>query len=387
MTAPAPSGPSGRSGGADFSGVSIDSGVLYGTLTPPEPWGVPGQRVNRAEAMQVPAVKRARDLICGAIGQMRLELVGPDGRATDWSLFRQPELGVPRSVSMTRLAEDLLFEQRAWWRVTYEGWHNRPVEVIRLDPTSVTVQPDWKVYYSPTGNGVATEWLPDSQLIRFDSPNDSLLVAGARAIRSLTRLEQAALNQAEGVPPMDFFTPAEGADPADDEDIQDVLDAWALARKRRATGYVPAALKYQTNSFNPEQLQMAQAREFAVTEIARITGIDAEELSVSTTSRTYQNMQDRRRHFLDFVLGPYLSAVEDRLSMDDVSPRGFKARFDTATFLRADDLTRAQTDVALIGAGVLHPEEARDARNLTGPAPKKPEPAALPAPAEEPADV
>lgn len=372
-----------RNPGPEFA-IDIDSGVLYGALTPPEPWGVAQRRVNRAEAMQVPAVKRARDLICGTIGQMPLHLVGPDGQATPWSLFQQPETGVPRSVSMTRLAEDLLFEAKGWWRVTHEGWHDRPVEVIRLDPTSVTIRPDWKVYYTPTGNGVATEWLPDAQVIRFDSPNDALLVAGARAIRNLTRLEQAALNQAEGVPPMDYFTPAEGADPADDADVQDLLDAWALARKMRSTAYVPAALQYHANQFNAEQLQMAQAREFSITEIARITGIDAEELSVSTTSRTYQNMQDRRRHYLDFVVGPYLTAIEDRLSMDDVSPRGYRAKFDTTTFLRADDKTRAETDVALITAGVLDPTEAREARGLTGPAPERP---ALPAPTEEPADV
>lgn len=364
--------------------VDIDSGVLYGTLSAPAPWGVPGQRVSRAEAMQVPAVKRARDLICGAIGQMRLNLVGPDNQPIEWSLFKQPEAGVPRSVSMTRLAEDLLFEQRGWWRITHEGWHDRPVEVIRLDPTSVTVQPDWKVYYSPSGNGTATVWLPDEHLIRFDSPNDALLIAGARAIRALTRLEQAGLNAAEGVPPLDWFTPAEGADPGDDEDIEDLLESWVLARKYRRTAYVPAALDYHTNmSFSPEQLQMADARQHAVLEIARITGIDAEELSVSTTSRTYQNQQDRRRDFLDFTLGPFLSAIEDRLSMDDVSPRGYRAQFDTSTFLRADDKTRAETDVALIGAGVMDPQEARDARGLVGPAPKKPEPVApTPAPGQ-----
>ncbi|KHL18535.1 UNVERIFIED_CONTAM: hypothetical protein LK11_06580 [Mumia flava] len=372
-----------RVSGPRFSTV-IDSGVLYGTLTAPDPWGVPGQRVTRTEAVAVPAVKRARDLICGAIGQMPLQLVGPDGGATEWSLFDQPESGTPRSVTLTRLAEDLLFESRCWWRVTHTGWHGKPAEVIRLEPTSVTVQPDSRVYYSRTGNGMALQFLPDDQLIRFDSPNDALLVAGARAIRAMTRLEQAALNQAEGVPPMDYFTPAEGADPAEDEDITDLLEAWATARKTRSTAYVPAALAYHSNAFNPEQLQMAQAREFAITEIARLTSIDAEELSVSTTSRTYANIQDRRRQFLDFTLGPLMTAIEDRLSMNDVSPRGYRARFDTATFLRADDQTRAETDKTLIDAGVLRPEEARDQRGLTGAAPERP---TLPARTQEAADA
>lgn len=371
-----------RAGSGPEFAVDIDSGVLYGTLTAPQPWDTAQRRVNRTEAMQVPAVKRARDLICGAIGQMPIHLVGPDGRAVPWPLFEQPEEATPRSVTMTMLAEDLLFEARGWWRITHVGWHDRPVQAVRLVPNSVTIQPDWKVYYSPTGNGTATEWLPDSQIIRFDSPSDALLVAGARAIRSLTRLEQAGLNAAEGVPPTDWFTPTEGADPADDEDVQDFLDAWTMARKMRRTAYVPAALQYHTNQFSPEQLQLADARQHAVLEIARLTSIDPEEMGVSTTSRTYANMQDRRRDFLDFTLGPLLTAIEDRLSMNDVSPRGYRAKFDTASFVRADDKTRAETDVALINAGVISADEARESRGLTGPAPTPP---ALLAPAEEPA--
>lgn len=358
--------------GPSFS-VDVDPGVLWGTLSAPDPWGYPGQRVSRVEAMAVPAVKRARDLICGAIGQLPLHLVGADGEIVDWSLFAQPESGTPRSVSMVRLAEDMLFESRSWLRVTHVGWHGKPAEVVRLDPTTVTVQPDSRVFYSRTGNGSALEWLPDEQLIRFDSPNDALLIAGARAIRALGRLEHAALNFADGVPPLDYFTPIEDADPLDDEEVIAFLASWKQARQARATAYVPAALRYNGNDgLDAEKLQLAAAREFAITEIARITGIDAEELSVSTTSRTYANMQDRRRQFLDFVLGPLMTAIEDRLSMPDVTPRGYRAKFDTQTFLRADDYTTAQTDVQLVAAGILTVDEAREKRNL-GPAPARTE--------------
>lgn len=348
--------------------VDIDPGVLYGAQTAPDGLGL-GQRVSRSEAISVPAVKKARDLICGAIGQMRLNLVGPDGEVIPWNLFGQPEAGVPRSVTMTRLAEDLLFEGRGWWRITHEGWHRRPAEVIRLDPTSVTIRPDWRVYYSPTGNGVATTWLPDAQVIRFDSPNDALLTAGARAIRTLTRLERAGLNAAEGTPPVDWFTPTEGADPVDDDDVVEFLDDWAAARRLRRTAYIPAALAYHTNQFSPEQLQMADARQHAVLEVARITGLDPEDFGVSTTSRTYANISDLRRDRVDFVLGPYLTAIEDRLSMDDVTPHGYHAKFDTASFTRADDKTRAETDALLIEHKIMTPDEAREARGLAGHAP------------------
>ena len=93
---------------------------------------------------------------------------------------------MPRSVTMSRTFEDLLFEGVAWWRITEDAWTTYPNRVVRLDPRSVTVKKDQKVYVKRSGEsqGTAEEWVPDDRLIRFDSPYDALLTAGARAIRT-----------------------------------------------------------------------------------------------------------------------------------------------------------------------------------------------------------
>lgn len=371
--------------------VDIDSGVLYGTPSL-EDYIFGRMKISRQEALAVPAIKRARDLICGEIGQFPLLLIGPDGKPTDWNLLSQPEAGVARSVTMTRTVEDMLFAERAWWHVTHVGWHNRPVEVVKLDADSIAVQPNY-VYYP---EGSAQVWPTIDGLIRIDSPNSGLLTSST-AIKAYIALQRIAMRAVDGTPPVDWFTPAEGADPvgipegtetqeeADARAIQEMLDAWYAARQQRLTAYVPTALKYNRDGFNPEQLQMMQAREFMVTEIARMTGIDAEELSVPTTSRTYFNSQDRKRQRLESVLGPYMTAVEGRLSMNDVTPVGFKAKFDTSSYLRLDDQAAAQTDQILIGSNVLLPDEARKKRGLEPlglPAPQTERPA-LPAAAQE----
>jgi HK97 family phage portal protein len=338
--------------------VVIDPVMLYGSSLPSSYPISP--RVSRREAMTVPAVKRGRDLIAGSLGGLPLNLMGPDFKVTDWSLFDQPEKDVPRSVTLTRTFEDLLFEQVAWWKVTAVGWHGRPVEVVRLDPTSVTVAQDMKVYVTRQGHqGTVQQWVPDEHLIRFDGPNDPLLVAGARAIRACLALDAAALRHADGAPPLDFFTPADGADLGEDADVQGMLDAWRLARQTRSTGYVPGALKYNVAGWDPEKLQLAEARQHAVLEIARLMGVDPEELGVSTTSRTYNNAFDRRKAFVDFTLGAYRQAFEDRLSMNDVSPRGYKARLDLSDFLRSDDKTRMEVYEKGLAVGAITHEEIR----------------------------
>ncbi len=303
-------------------------------------------------------MKRARDLVCGTLGSLPLSLIGPDGTAVDWNLFSQPEPDVPRSVSMTLLFEDLFLHSVSWWRITAVGWHNRPVEVRRLDPQSVTVRQDMKVYATVAGNqGTREEWLPDDQLIRFDSPNDGILTAGARAIRACLALDAAALRNASGVPPLGWLSPVD-ADPEDDEIEQSVTTMQTAVRKRSFV-YIPAALKFEQAGYNPEQLQMQEARQHAVLEIARLAGVDAEDLGVSTTSRTYFNSQDRTRVFVNTALAPLMRAVEDRLSMDDVTPHGYTAKFNLSDFAKADDSARATVASTLVDAGVVSKAEGR----------------------------
>lgn len=351
---------------------SIDPAVFglttYAASAPRAP------RMDRATAMQVPAVKRSRDLVCTSSGGLRLRLKrAQDGAYGAWSLFDQPERDTPRSVTMTRLFEDMFFEGVAWWDVTEFGWHTYPSFVRRLAPGRVAVT-DGRVYVDGRERRDAAH-----TLIRFDSPNDALLSAGARAIRTCLMLDQAAANMADGVPPADFFTPGEGMDPATtDAEIVDMLDKWQASRRARSTGYVPAALEYHAGGWSPEQLQLADARQHAVLEIARVAGVDPEELGVSTTSRTYSSDWSRRKGFLDFTLGGYLNAVSDRLRMTDVTPNGYEPEIDLDGFLRSDPLARYTAYKAGIEAGALDPAEVRQAEG-------KPELKAPPAAPVDPA--
>lgn len=357
--------------------------MLYGAGYSTSTTSIPlSPRVSRREAMSVPAVKRGRDLIAGTLGTLPLNLIGPDMTPTPWSLFDQPEADIPRSVTMINTFEDLLFEQVAWWKVTAVGWHRKPVEVVRLEPRSVTVQQDLRVYETVQGNqGMVQRHVPDAQLIRFDGPTDPILVAGARAIRAALALDAAALRYSEGNQPLDYFTPADGVDPGDDTEVTELLTAWATARAAGVTGYIPASLNYNSAGWEPLKLQLAEARQHAVLELARLMGIDPEDFGVPTTSRTYFNAFDRKQARIQDTLRQFVAAFEDRLSMNDVSPRGFKARLDFADMLRSDDQTRMAVHETALRIGAETPEEMRIAEKRP-PLEADQAPAALPAATE-----
>lgn len=337
---------------------------------PPEFFGLssyadsqaPAPRIDRRSAVQVPAVKRGRDLIAGTLGTLPIDLFGPDSapaRSDLVALLEQPEAGIPRSVTLARTFEDMLYEGVAWWLITEYGWHGYPVKVKRLDPRTVSVKQNGKVYITKTGHtGQVTEYADDFDLIRFDSPNDPLLVAGARAIRTALTLDAAAARYADGNQPLDYFEPSDNVD-MDQADLDVAMDQWDMARRERATAYVPAGLKYNTAGWDPEKLQMADQRQHARLEIANIVGIDPEDLGIPTTTRTYQNSQDRYQARIKDTLRGYMVAFEERISMNDVTPRGYRARMNTSDLLRTDDMTRVQVAEKAVTAKVMDEDEAR----------------------------
>lgn len=340
----------------------IDTGTLYGVRTIDEVVEFGARRVTRAEAMRIPAVKLGRDLICRA-GAMPLQMLDTSNAVRPWPLLSQPEDGVSALTTWSQVIEDLILYPAAWLYVVNLRWSGHPATVLRLDPASVSVPKVSKQVRTATGSGSTMVYDPDPGLIRIDSPSDGLLTAGADAIRALGRLNRAALMAAEGLPPQDWFTPVEGNDP-DDEAVQDLLDSWLTARQKRTTGWVPGVVEYHQSTYDAEKAQLADARQQGVLEVARLLGVDPEDLGVSTTSRTYANQQDRRRDRIDFAMGQYTAAIEARLSMDDVTPVGCTVRFDTSRLSSANDLTAAQTDAALITAGIKTRDEIRGERGL-----------------------
>lgn len=358
--------------------------------------------MSRDVALQVPAILRGRNLIC-SISTLPLTQYAPDDRRTRSPLFEQLDPQVANVVVVAQTVEDLLFDGLSWWRVIERGWNRFPTKVQHVEVQRVHLNPPpgaQSLNLLPSGEDpsaavwIDTEVVPGADMIRFDSPNPPLLKAARRAIRRAVLLEKAAERYAESPKALGYFTPTEGADPADDDQIAELLADWNDARNSDAEGYVPAALQYNplTNP-SPADLQLVQLQARATLDIANALGLDPEDLGVSTTSRTYQNATDRRQDRINDVLAPYMRAVTDRLSMPDVTRRGYRVWFDLADYLKADPITRATVAEKLDGLGAITVDEIRadDGRPVLTTAQRRQlaeaaQPPALPA-AEEAATV
>ena len=71
--------------------VEVDPVMLYGPGVSPVTPIPPAPRIDRKSALQVPAVKRCRDLIAGTLATLPVELFDPDNQRETWPLMAQPE--------------------------------------------------------------------------------------------------------------------------------------------------------------------------------------------------------------------------------------------------------------------------------------------------------
>jgi HK97 family phage portal protein len=330
---------------------------------------------SRHDAMSVPAVARARNLIAGTISSMPIEMFVTDQATQEvrqvppppW--VQQPQLDIPRMTTMAYTVDSLWFYGRAYWMVTevYQE-DGRPRRFRWVDPLDITFDVDMVTglvtrYYfrlnpTPT-SGVGS-------LVVFTSIDEGLLVRAGQTIRTCLELERSALEFARNPAPS-ITLKNTGVD-LPTEQVQSLLDRWR--ESRRATGgavaYLSAAMELDSVGFSPKDLTMVEAREFQVKEIARATNVPPALLGAQIGGMTYQNVQAERRSLVDLALQPYMSAIEERLSMDDVTPRGTRVMFRPTDFLRATPIEEAQLLSVLLDRDVITSEEARRRIGETG---------------------
>jgi hypothetical protein len=329
-------------------------------------------RVSRDEAMSVPAVLRGRNLIC-SVASLPLRLLDATRAERPSTFLKQIDLHTSNVVTLAQTLDDLVCESASWWEITHYDWGGFPAHARHLDFESVSMSPPpgYPVQTLPSGlypAGVVYVMgspVDARQLIRFDSPNDPLLRAGARAIRRAIKLAQAAEMYADDPEARAYWTPKGDADPGDETTIRGWIAAFIRARRERAEGYVPAAME-RTVPAGPSavDIQLAQLQQRSDMEIANVLGIDPEDIGVNTTSRTYNNATDRRVDRLNTVLAPYMRAITDRLSLADVTRRGQTVAFDLDDYLKADPATRWSTYATALDKQIMTVGEVREKEGL-----------------------
>ena len=327
------------------------------------------QTATREQAMSVPSVARARNIICATIGSLPLESYNhfTKEHLRPQRVIMQPDPRIAGSAIYAWLAEDLLFRGVAYGQVL-DSYSSTDASRIRA---WTRVSPERVTYNLNTNQTEITEYLIDGMhipasgvgsIIVFSGLDEGVLNRAGRTIRAAQELEKAAeLYAKEPVPTMVLKSNGTNLAP---ERITKLLESWKVARNTRATAFLNADVELTALGFDPQKLQLNEARQYLATELARAVGIPASFLSAELTSQTYSTTVMERKALIDFSLRNIVTPIEQRLSAADFVPNGVEVRFDIDDFLRGSALERAQVYEILNRIGAMSVEQIQEEEDL-----------------------
>ena len=325
--------------------------------------------ILRQDAASVPAIARCRNLIAGTVASIPLETysmsTGEELPNLPW--VDQLDKRQPMEVTIAWLVDSLFYYGVAYLRVeeVYKD-DNRPARFSWMQNDRVTVK--------YTANNAEVDYymvnnvrIPDSgvgSLVTFQGFDQGLLIRQATTIRAAIDLEKAAAVAAQ-TPMGSGYIRNNGAD-LPDQQVQGILNSWKSARQNRATAYLTSTLEFNPISFSPKDMMYNEAKAYLALDLARACNVPASMIDAEMLrSNTYQNVLDQRKEFAAYTLMPFINAIQSRLSMDDLLPRGTCVKFAVdETFLRVDPVTRLQVTEKLLELQLIDLNEAKEMEGL-----------------------
>jgi HK97 family phage portal protein len=355
---------------AQYAPAVMDTTYGYGSFNTNSAFGYNGVGIDRNFALQVASVSRCRNLIAGVISSIDLALykksTGEKLGSPVW--LEQPDLRQPRSVTISATVDSLIFYSVAYWRTTsLYADDGRPsgfewVANNRVTYTTNQYGTEIKDYFVD-GNLVPMAGI--GSLVTFQSLIPGVLQTAGTTIKAAWDIQRASAVSA-ATPMATTILKNNGADLPETQ-IQGILAGWNSARKNRSTAYLTSTLTAENIGFSPKDMMYTEASQYLATEIARAMNVPAAYLSADmNNSMTYQNILDGRKEFVAYSLQPYISAIEDRLSMNDITNSSNQVRFAVDdTFLRVDAKDRLEIIEKMLNLDLIDVNQARQMEQLT----------------------
>jgi hypothetical protein len=301
--------------------------------------------MTRAEAMRVPAVRRARNIVAQTIARVPLRDYrrgdeAPLAEADQAPWIAATDAAWPAFHRMVWTVDDLFFYGVSCWARTSNAAPTAagrifPLRMDRLPMGAWQVEPDSGRVLLPD---LAGGWRParNDEVVLFFGADEGLLVHGADAVRHAADLQRAAGKAAKHPAPyLDLHQT--GGDPLSDAEIKGLVGGWVAARETDNGGiaYSNSSIEVRAVGTFSDHL-VTEGRNVAAVDIARHANLPAELLDATGTggTLTYQTSRDNDRRTIDYGVGGLMSAISGRLSQNDVHPNTRRVAFDLEEWLR-----------------------------------------------------
>lgn len=294
-------------------------------------FGVESLPVTRAEAIQLPTVARSRDILAATIGRTPLRAYRGTVEVVPQPTFLYRTDGGLQTPfhRMVWTVDDLIFLGWSLWALE-RGTEGDVLDAARVPPGEWEFGDDGNVLYRG-------DTVDDKSVILIPGPHEGILARGSRTIRAARNLEEIYASRSRNPTPVteihvtsddELFYTEDGLT----DEGRALRDEYARARQSPdgAVTVTPSNVDLRFHGDVSVDL-LIQGRNAAAIDLARHVGTPGAVVDASNVNSTltYETVAGRNAELLDYGFEPYMSAVEARLSMDDVVPRGQRVAFDT----------------------------------------------------------
>lgn len=313
----------------------------------------------RNQAISIPTINRARDLMASVIGSMPLRMykeVWDDVNKemtceylAPRSWIRRPDPNVSFQFLMSWTLDDLMMFGRAFWYINSRYADGLPASFTRLPAGSIsTTDQSGPVWFAPSSQVYFQGGEIDpTNLVQFLSPAQGLIYSAPGAIETALKLEGARNRNASSSIPAGILRQTENSEPLDAQSLSDLAAQFNAARASNQTAALNQYLTYTETNATPDKMLLIEASQYQSLEMSRLANVPPYLVGVATGAYSYQSSQQARADLYLFGVKLYADAIAGALSMDNVLPRGTYVEFDADEYLEENFMadTMDKTDV------------------------------------------
>lgn len=328
--------------------------------------------ITRDVAMRVPSVRKGVNIIKTTVARCPVVTLGPDGKPMETSMTTQLSAQRANSTVIAGILDSLIFYGRAYVLLPdfySTGWPSH----LEYIPEGWVTAEDGQLTHI---NG---EPVGSRQWFRIDALTEGLMRNGGQPLRDIIDVRQASAEAGANPVPQVILS---AEDPnVSQQEMDELQTRWVAGRRKKygSAAVVNPGVKATPFASGNGDLLLGSLN-VANIDAARLLSLPAWAIdaAVEGTSLSYSNSASRMRELVEFGLRPYLTALEDALSL--LTPRGQTVQVDVSELVNSDRRSRWEDYEIGIRAGFIRPEEVRTWEGLdplpADPSPPAPDPAA-----------
>lgn len=278
--------------------------------------------ISRAEAMRVPAIAKGRAVICGTLSRQPLAKWRNATRVASEQWMIRNSGDVSPQTRMLWTLDDLIFSGVSLWALERDT-AGHVTDAARVPPEWWQIDDDLNIT-------VLGEQAPADQVCYFEGPQEGLTTIAADTIRGALAIESAWQERVKSpVPIMELHSTDANAD-LTQEEANETVAAWEKARRGGGTAYTPSSISLNIPDSTADPQLFIEGRNAVRLDVANFLNLPAQLLegSTATASLTYSTQEGTRNELIDLSLNYWMTPIEQRLSMDDMVPKGSSVQFD-----------------------------------------------------------